>query len=754
MLKIKARFNLNKRIPGRSVIILSVCFVAWCVLIGRLFYLQVLNYDEYRGKVIDNVQHETPVNTERGIIYDSNMVQLASNYTVWRVFISPRDITDDTQARKISQGLSEILEVDYDKIYNMTQKKKRADETVKKQVEEDKAEQVRTFISENELSSQIHLEASTKRYYSYGSLASSVVGFTGTDGGLLGLELEYDDYLAGTSGTYITAKNGQGTSMPYKYDSYAPGDGGANLVTTIDVTIQYMLEQQLQKTYADSMPINRVTGIVMNPNTGAVLAMATYPTFDCNSPWTLDADSQKKLDESGYDKNSEEYSKYYNELLYALWKNKAVSEIYEPGSTFKVITTAMALEENVVSLDERFYCKGHLMINGYDKPIHCHKRQGHGSVTFEVGLQQSCNPVLMTIGMRVGTDRFYNYLKAFGFMEKTGIDLPGEATSYLHAYDSFNQVQLAVYSFGQTFKVTPLQQLTAISTVANGGNLITPYVVSQIIDDGGNVLYAHETDIKRQVVSSEVCSTISGVLERGVSGDGGAKNAYVSGYKIAAKTGTSEVRDVLNEAGEAYLRVGSTVAYAPADDPQVAMIIVVDSPQCESVYGSVVAAPYIASLMEQVLPYIGVERNYTDEEAANLEQNIRDYSGWSISEAKSSVSALGLKCQVKGEGDVVTYQIPKAGEAIDKQNGKVILYTGEAVPEADVAVPKLIGMSASNANARLANAGLNINITGATNYENSSSAAVVVSQSPAEGEMVIPGTVVTIELRFMDGTAN
>lgn len=754
MLKIKARFNLNKRIPGRSVIILSVCFVAWCVLIGRLFYLQVLNYDEYRGKVIDNVQHETPVNTERGIIYDSNMVQLASNYTVWRVFISPRDITDDTQARKISQGLSEILEVDYDKIYNMTQKKKRADETVKKQVEEDKAEQVRTFISENELSSQIHLEASTKRYYSYGSLASSVVGFTGTDGGLLGLELEYDDYLAGTSGTYITAKNGQGTSMPYKYDSYAPGDGGANLVTTIDVTIQYMLEQQLQKTYADSMPINRVTGIVMNPNTGAVLAMATYPTFDCNSPWTLDTDSQKKLDESGYDKNSEEYSKYYNELLYALWKNKAVSEIYEPGSTFKVITTAMALEENVVSLDERFYCKGHLMINGYDKPIHCHKRQGHGSVTFEVGLQQSCNPVLMTIGMRVGTDRFYNYLKAFGFMEKTGIDLPGEATSYLHAYDSFNQVQLAVYSFGQTFKVTPLQQLTAISTVANGGNLITPYVVSQIIDDGGNVLYAHETDIKRQVVSSEVCSTISGVLERGVSGDGGAKNAYVSGYKIAAKTGTSEVRDVLNEAGEAYLRVGSTVAYAPADDPQVAMIIVVDSPQCESVYGSVVAAPYIASLMEQVLPYIGVERNYTDEEAANLEQNIRDYSGWSISEAKSSVSALGLKCQVKGEGDVVTYQIPKAGEAIDKQNGKVILYTGEAVPEADVAVPKLIGMSASNANARLANAGLNINITGATNYENSSSAAVVVSQSPAEGEMVIPGTVVTIELRFMDGTAN
>lgn len=751
----RSKFNFNREIPHRSKWIMAVFFLAWCVLVVRLFYLQVINHEEYRAKVIDNVQHETPTSDERGIIYDSNMVQIASNYTVWRVFISPRDIADDAQAVKISQGLSEILDVDYDTIYALTKKANRADETVKKQVEEDKAELVRTFISENELTSQIHLEASSKRYYPYGSLASSVIGFTGTDGGLLGLELEYDDYLSGVGGTYITSKNGQGISMPNKYDSYTSGSSGANIVSTLDVTMQYMLEQQLEKTFDDSMPINRVTGIIMNPNTGAIKAMATYPTFDSNSPWTLDADSQSKLDSSGYSKNSSDYSKYYNELLYSLWKNKAVSEIYEPGSTFKIMTTAMALEEGVVTLDEEFYCNGFLKVAGYDDPIHCHRRRGHGAVTFEVGLQQSCNPVLMTVGLRVGTEKFYNYLKAFGFMERTGIDLPGESTSYLHSYESFNQVQLAVYSFGQTFKVTPLQELTAVCTVANGGDLITPYVVDSIIDDDGNVMYAHKTEVKRQVVSESVCEQIAGVLERGVSGNGGAKNVYVSGYKIAGKTGTSEVRDVLNEEGEAYLRVGSTVAYAPADDPQIAMIIVVDSPQCESVYGSVVAAPYVSALMEQILPYIGVERSYTSDEAEMVGKKVGNYDGLTVAESKLAIESLGLRCVVRGDGDLVTYQVPQAGEAVNTTNGKVILYTGSELPAADVTVPDLSGMSASNANWSLLEAGLNVNLTGNINYKNIKTAtAVVIHQEPAAGTLVMPGTVVEVELRFMDGTAN
>lgn len=338
----------------------------------------------------------------------------------------------------------------------------------------------------------------------------NVIGVVGTDGGLTGLEYQYNSFLLGKSGKYVTSKDAQGGQMPSKYDTYIDASNGANLVTTIDVTIQKALEKQLQQTYLDSDPLNRVTGIVMDVNTGAILGMATYPTFDLNSPFTLDEDSIEKLETSELDPESSEYGKYQTELLYKLWKNKAVSELYEPGSTFKIITTSMALEEGLVSLDEKFYCSGKFYVDGYPQPIHCHKRTGHGSVTFERGLQQSCNPILMTIGLRVGQAKFYEYFNAFGYTGYTGIDLPGEAKSIYSSYDNFGLVSLAVYSFGQTFKVTPLMQLTAISAVANGGYLLTPYVVDQIIDDDGNILMQHETDAKRQVVSTEVCKTISG----------------------------------------------------------------------------------------------------------------------------------------------------------------------------------------------------------------------------------------------------
>jgi stage V sporulation protein D (sporulation-specific penicillin-binding protein) len=571
------------------------------------------------------------------------------------------------------------------------------------------------------------------------------------------LELQYDTDLKGVPGRYITARTGVGKRMPFKYDSYTEAKNGVNIVTTLDVTMQYLLENQLEKTFVDSEANNRVTGIIMDVNTGAVLAMATYPNFDLNTPFVLDKYSQVKLDESGYVYDTQEYNDYYMNLVYSMWKNKAVSELYEPGSTFKIITASMALEEKVVSTDDKFTCTGAYFVSGYNKPIHCHLRSGHGTVTFVTGFQQSCNPTFMQVAERIGREKFYSYFNAFGFTEKTGIDLPGEASSIFHDYSGFNQVELAVYSFGQTFKCTPLQQLTAISSVANGGSLLTPHMVSSFIDDNGNTLKTFDTEIKRQVISADTGRTISTILEEGVAGNGGAKNAYVAGYKIAAKTGTSEVRDMLNAAGESYLRVGSCVAFAPSDDPQIAAIIIVDQPQIKSVYGSIVAAPYIANLFNELLPSIGIERSYTDAEMAKLNVTVPKFTGWPLEDAIQNLTNVkGIKYEVIGTpspdgGDVVKYQIPAAGEIMSKDTGKLLLYIGDAIVENYVMVPDLKGYSAGTANTRLANAGLNIHIDGSANYD-VVNGAVVTSQTPAAYENVPRGTVVTITLRYLDGT--
>lgn len=754
----------NKRIPGRSWFILAVCFLLWGVLIYKLFDLQVLNYQEYLKKVIDNVQRETTVTGTRGIIYDRNGIQLATNYTNYRVFVSPRDfliperegsdtkVLDTKTAELVASKLSTILEVDKQSILDKINKITRADETIKKNVEEEQAKEILAFINEYKLTSQIHMEATSKRYYPYGSLAAHVIGVCGTDGGLLGVEMQYNDYLTGSTDQYITARNGSSLSMPYKYDSFIDASNGANLVLTIDVNIQRALEEQLKATYNDSKANNRVTGIVMEPSTGAILAMATYPSFDLNNPYVLSEEYQERLEESGLEEGSDKYKALYNELLYSMWKNKAVSELYEPGSTFKIITTASAYEEHLVTLNDTFQCSGKYYVEGYTKPIHCHKTSGHGLLSFAEAIQQSCNPAMMTISARMGRSLFYQYFQNFGFTEKTGIDLPGEASPVYHVYDNFNQVELAVYSFGQTFKVTPIQELTGISAVANGGNLVTPYLVAQIVDNDGNVLYTHETEVKRQAVSTNTCDTISKILEEGVSGNGGARNAYVAGYKIAAKTGTSEVRDQINPNTGAYdYRVGSCAAYAPYDDARVSAIIVVDEPQCEAVWGSTVAAPYVANLMNSILPYIGIERSYTAEELQKLSVTVRNYIGQASADAIKDITAMGLPYEIIGDGDVIKYQFPAGGSAINKEIGKVILYTGDEVPQLTVAVPKLTGMTIANANKALAAKGLNILIEGANN---GSDGAYVIEQSVPEGTLVAKGEVIKVTLRYLDGTAN
>lgn len=774
----------NKRaLPGRSAFILFVVLLLWIVIIVQLFSLQVLNYDFYLEQAIDNVQRTTKVTGERGIIYDINGVQLAANYSVYRVFISPYDMVnreneeimteilpDPEMVELVASGLSDILDVKKEDIIEKCQKVNRKDETIIKNIESDLADRVLAFIGEYDLDQQIHLEASTKRYYPGGSLAAQVIGVVGTDGGLIGLEMQYDEYLSGTTIKYLSAKDSLGLNMPFKYDSYIDASNGANLITTIDVNIQRILEEQLKATYIDSGPLNRCTAIAMNPTTGAVLGMAVYPPFDLNTPYVLNDELQAKLDATGYpetfeiseklykelkldrfDNIDDKYNEYYYYLVYSMWKNKAVSEIYEPGSTFKIQTTAISLEEQTATLSSTFHCPGYYYVDGYDKMIRCHLWSGHGTLSLAGALQESCNPAMMTLTKWLGRSTFYEYFKALGYTERTGIDLPGEASSVYHPFSSFNQTELAVYSFGQTFKVTPIRQLTSICAIANGGFLVEPYVVEQIVDNDGNVLFTHETETIRQVISTEVCKTVSDILEGGVSGDGGAKNAYVPGYKIAAKTGTSEIRDVVNpETGAKDYVVGSTVAYAPADDPKIAIIMIVDTPT-KARPGSIVAAPYIANIMDEVLPYLGVERSYTEAELEKLAVNIHNYEGWTIDEASKAIRNLNLTVEIVGNGNVVEHQIPAGGSALSKENGKVVLYTGAAIPEKNITVPNCVGMNLTTATRTLVDKGLNIRIEGA---DNGSAGAQVVAQDIAHGTAVTKGTVITITLRYMDGTAN
>ncbi len=754
----------TKHLPKRSLVILLFCFALWGILIYNLFQLQVVNYQKYLEKVLDNVQRETSVTGSRGNITDCNGIVLATNYTVYRVFISPRDflvpvfegsndkVPDEEKVALVADKLSELLGVDRSMIVERAHKTSRADETIKKNVEDAVAKQIRTFINENGLSAQIHLEPAEKRYYPYGDLAAQVIGIVGTDGGLFGIELEYDDYLKGTTDRFVTAKNGASRNMPYQYGDFVDNADGGTVRLTLNVKIQLALEEQLKQTYQDSRPLNRVTGIVMDPATGAVLAMATYPTFNLNDPYRLTDEFQAKLDAMGLDPDSKDYNEAFYELVYTMWRNKAVSELYEPGSTFKIITTASAFESRTVNLGTMFNCTGAYHVAAADLDIHCHDLSGHGVVSFAEALQQSCNPSMMEITSRMGRDLFYDYFEAFGYTEKCGIDLPGEAASVYHTRDNVNSVELAVYSFGQTFKVTAIQHLTSLCSVANGGSLLVPYIVSDIKDKSGNLLYECETQTRRQVVSTSTCRTIADILEKGVSGDGGAKNAYVSGYRIAAKTGTSEVRDIVNPiTHQKDYRVGSTAAFAPYDDPQVAAVIIVDEPQCANVYGSVIAAPYIANLFSEILPIVGVERQYTQEELQKLAVSVRDYQSMHIETAKQDITSKGLSFEIVGNGDYVEKQLPESGISLSKENGKIILFTGGEEPQATVRVPSVIGLNLDNANKTLVQYGLNVSVIGANN---GSSGASVVSQSIAEGDIVPAGTAVIITLRYMDGTAN
>ena len=731
-------------ITKKRIIIVSLCFMLFSsFLITNLFKLQILSYDYYKNKVYDQITTTSALRANRGNIYDSNMNLLATTNTSWRIFISTKDIKKAEKENKvkysqiISKGLSNILGISEVSLSQKIQSTNVLDVTIKKSASEEEYLEVLDFIKKNNLERMVFTEAQSSRYYPENTLAAHVLGFTGSDNqGLYGLEYYYDSTLRGVDGYYLYAKDANGNALDTEYSTYIPPTDGYSLVTTLDSYIQTELESQLESIVINHNVKNRVTGVVMDTSSGAILAMATSSPFNPNSPYELDELSEQKLALSGYIEGSEEYNAYKRELMNIMWSNKAISETYEPGSTFKIITVSTALETGAATLSDRFSCVGFYEVGGWH--IKCHKVTGHGSgFTLGYGLQMSCNPTMMQTAERIGAENFYSYIEKFGYFEKTGIDLPSEASTIFHKLENIGPTELATVSFGQRFKVSVINHLTAIAAVANGGNLVTPYVVDKIIDKDGNVISEHETEIRRNVISKEVAASVAAVLEEGVSGDGGAKNARVDGYKVAAKTGTSQKFDILDENGNSYLRIGSTVAFAPSDQSGIAVIIVVDEPTSAVKYGSVVAAPYVSNLLTKVLPYLEYE---STEEKINID--VDNYVGLNVEEAKKTLSDSKMDYEIVGNGETVISQTPGADDVITSINSKIILYTSPV--DEYVYVPSLVGMQIDEAVSYAINSGLNISISGSGN------GGVVISQSLPLGAKVKRGDVINLKTLVTD----
>ncbi len=753
----KSNGNLHPKVVHRAAVLLGLAVLLFSALLVRVFVLQTFQHSHYKEKVLSQITTESRVNATRGNIYDANGALLATNVTTYRVFISPSSIKSAQSEQDqsgtgvrldtlIAENLSTILKVEYDFALKQTTYTSVLDRTIKREVSEEDATRVREFIAEYGLEQMIYLESTHSRYYPYSDLASHTLGFTGSDGtGLYGLEYYYDEMLAGTDGRYVTARDAQGNEMPFGYKEYIEAQDGYNVNTTIDVFVQSALEEQLAAAYIDSNGANRAAGIVMNVHTGEILGMAVYPDFNLNAPRELDDQSLSKLASSGFDLNSDEYLSLKQELQVNMWGNKAITESYIPGSTFKVITAAMAVEEDLGILNKTIRCVGYYKPCG--QTVRCHKTGGHGSLTFAEGIQQSCNPWLMQIGEALGRDTFYSYLKAFGYLKKTGIDLPGEGSSLFATEEAFTDLDLAIYAFGQNFNVTLIQQITAISTVANGGYVVKPHLVSSVTDQNGNKVYSFDTSARRQVISEATCARVAAILEEGVSGNGGAKNAYVAGYRVAAKTGTSEKKD----AGSVGEYVCSTVAFAPADDPQYAIIIIVDEPSRSgrTPYGSTVAAPYVGNVLEIILPYLGVEAVYTDAELAKKTVTVPDLRFCTVSWVKKNYPHLNL--EVIGNADGMIYkQYPEVGTVVEKETNRIIVYTESGADLETTTVPNVKGMTAKAANQTLINAGLNIRILGTSSHLGGETPKAYL-QSIEAGTVVPKGSVIEVYFREEDG---
>lgn len=737
--------SMRRRIQFISFVMV---FVITGVLIARLAYLNLINYEEYKKKASQQQFKVTSIAPNRGTIYDSLGNELAKSATVWTVYLVPVNIKSDEAAKTIAQGLSEILGVDYDKIYEKAKKEKSYYQIVKKRIEDEDADRVRQFILDEKIKGGISLEEDTKRYYPYGKLASTVLGFVGEDNtGLSGIESYYNKILSGTPGRIVSAKNAWGSDMPYKYEQMFEAKNGNSLVLTINSVIQMFVEKHLETAVKEHDVRNRAFCIVMEIKTGRVLAMSTKGDYDPNEPFVIyDPNAQKRLDE--LEKGSDEYYAQLKIEQELQWRNKAVSDPYEPGSVFKIITASSALEENVVTANSTFTCNGYINVAGNN--IKCWRYpRNHGTQTLAQTLQNSCNPAFIMIGQKLGGALFYKYFDNFGLNKKTGIDIPGEAdnSGLVHSLHSLTELgseslsYLSSSAFGQTFKVTPIQLITAISGILNGGNLMKPYIVEQQLDSDGNIVEVTSPQVVRQVVSEDTSKQMANFLEQVVE-LGSGRYAKVKGYRIGGKTGTSEKLD----SGDKSARISSFLGFAPADDPQVAVLLALDEPHSDSVYGSVIASPVVGNILADILPYLGIEPQYSEDELSSMEMSVPYLLGENPYEASNTLKSQGFAVKTIGEGEKVVKQVPGAGEPLIK-GGTVVLYTDASATEETVTVPNVIGLSGQQASKALTNKNLNIRISGIDISQGNTKA---VSQSIEAGEKVAPGTVITVEFVTTD----
>jgi stage V sporulation protein D (sporulation-specific penicillin-binding protein) len=729
-----------------AILILLILVLGFGAAVLRLTYLTTVQSSELQESAVDLQLADTTVSAKRGTIYDANGNVLAESASVWQVVMSPVNFKNDKQRQAAAKGLSEIFDLEYNDVLDDTKQQSHY-VVVKRRIESDEREKVLELIDtlkkDYSCSGVIQLLDDYKRYYPKNSLASSVIGFTGSDDqGLEGIEYEYDSYLSGTPGRIITAQNARGTDMPFRYEQNVESEDGNNVYLTIDETIQSICEKYMQKGVEDNNVLNKGVCIAMDVNTGAILAMVTTDGYDLNNPYELSAKDKKKIKSTPKKKQAEAESA----ALSNMWRNKAVADTYMPGSVFKMCVASAALEENLVNEKTSFTCTGSILVEG--ETIHCSNIAGHGTQNFVEVISNSCNPAFIQIGQMLGAGKFRQYYQGFGFSDKTGIDLPGEAEDSFWKEGKMGGVDLAVASFGQNFTITPIQMITACAAVSNGGYVVQPHVVSKITDSKGNVIKTVDKKVKRQVISDDTSKKMNEYLEYNTERQGAAAG-YISGYKVAGKTGTTEKRGVTKfESSFSEDYISSFCGYAPADDPQIAMLVFFDTPDGDAYYGSQVSSPVFINIMSEVLPYLDVKTSYTDEELGYVDASAGDYTGVSVDEAKTAVEADGFTATVKGNGSTVISQIPTVSSGLQK-GGSIVLYTDSDSQSETVSVPSLIGLSPDEVNNVASDYGLNVSFSGATTSSGTSS-----SQNIEAGTSVSPGTVITVSFADSSSTLN
>ena len=728
----------NRVIQSRTFVLMLIMGILMFVLLFfRLYDLQITRHEELQGKAVSQQTRRTVVTASRGTIYDASGNILAISASAETIILSPLEIDQAVNSKttpvswtkdSLAAGLADILGKDAASIRKRMENTESQYEVIQLRAEEDVAAKVRAYVDENDIVGG-HLVADSKRYYPYGSLAAQVIGFVGTENtGLYGLEAYYEEELEGQNGLVISAKDKAENDMLYTYEQYFAAKDGGDLTLTLDATIQYYLEKGMESMLDKFSAANGAAGVVLNAKTGGIMAMASYPNYDLNDFSTV---QDKTLLERIERKEST-----LADMQLLQWRNKALNDTYEPGSTFKILTLAAALEEGVVDETTTVNCGGSVTISG--QTIHCSNKNGHGLQTLVQSVGNSCNPAFINYGLRVGNEKFYQYMESFGLMNTTGVDLGGEAVGVFASPSSFTQLDLACYAFGQNFTVTPLGLIAAQAACVNGGYLHTPYLVERITDSEGSVVYRHDDTPVRQVISEETSATVRECLEYVVA-SGTGKNGQVAGYRIGGKTGTADK-------GQTGDVVVSFLCFAPADDPQVIMLITMDTPsRATGVYvsGGHMVAPTASSVMSEILPYLGIEPSYSAEELLGMDTTVPNVIGMSVDEAKAKLKERVLSCRVEGDGDTITDQTP-AGGAIIPGKSVVILYANEKKSTDKCVVPTLLGRTPSEANTVAVNAGLLIRFSGTTGSESSS--IRVLSQNLEAGTEVDAGTVITVQL--------